>query len=811
MDATEKIVYFESYESLLEEIKRDIDDRSPLRTRYPVRFIMLNNFDVFTKFAQNLTSMSKEVSVLNIEDLLPADNKNAWITGDELKKAIRSCTKTTLVTPFSELVRFYKEVDFRGFFNEIMLSEDIDHPEKRIYIPLIGLQNRFENFLNGFARIEESAPVWAYYVEEHQTEVFLTEYEVDNVAFSHKGNICSLNTVYDWLRFWKNQAPQTQIICAAGPIRRRSKNSDPDNIFTFKPIQNAQQYLESFLGVNIPFPFNESENKYWDLLLKDVVKTGPSIFNFRTFVLNRFNVLNINPSFLIERWAYNENNEYDRWLLKNFVSSSGDLDSYPYLKLCVDECVDYMLGYELLTKVAERIFYFSEDFTQKKYAAERRSIIRESANVMREFVVGTTLMYMKDRLAEINQVDTSLAIALCTGVFDFEKVLVADWYAHRKSNGFKASEFKELCPELADYFYDKPYTTEAIEMWQAEYLASYRESKLLDEITEDLDAHLTTLNKDSDSFYHWYHTVNESHDRLAEYKATGAARIDHLYWIDALGAEFLPYIVAKFQNGLNGFHIVHSEITRCTIPSATSHNGFNTDKFGQLDELAHDKVGYKKYITLLSELKTIYEILYNVTISHYSPECTIAFVSDHGLSALSRKADSKKYQAKVEHDGRYIKVPGDGTLHHDSDYVVHVNEKDGERYKVALTYSSLGKKPIHEVHGGCMPEEVLVPFFIISNKVSKIPSYKFSLLEKELEISDVTIAVNIMPQPSNVVLTIEGKDYKMARMGSNWKTTVDGLSEGDHNINLRTPDGATYSDTIKVIGTGFNNNDFLDF
>ena len=44
------------------------------------------------------------------------------------------------------------------------------------------------------------------------------------------------------------------------------------------------------------------------------------------------------------------------------------------------------------------------------------------------------------------------------------------------------------------------------------------------------------------------------------------------------------------------------------------------------------------------------------------------------------------------------------------DYVRHKN------FKVALTHASLNKKPVREVHGGCTPEEILVPFILISNK-----------------------------------------------------------------------------------------------
>ena len=255
MDALEKIIRFDSYKALLDEIKRDMDDNAPLRCRYPVRFIMLNNFSIFTRLAQDMAHFG--VSPLNLEELIE-NNHERWITTDELSQTIKDCQVKTIVTPFSELVRFYSDTDFRGFFNEIMIStEDIDHPQKRIYIPLIGLQNRFSSFLNGFSRIEESAPVWAYLTEEQKTKVFLTTVKSDANTSFQKGNIVALNTLYDWLRFWKNQAPQAQIICSSGPINRREKNSDPDNIFTFEQIKNYQDYIESFssrtalpLGVN---------------------------------------------------------------------------------------------------------------------------------------------------------------------------------------------------------------------------------------------------------------------------------------------------------------------------------------------------------------------------------------------------------------------------------------------------------------------------------------------------------------------------------------------------------------------------------
>ena len=168
------------------------------------------------------------------------------------------------------------------------------------------------------------------------------------------------------------------------------------------------------------------------------------------------------------------------------------------------------------------------------------------------------------------------------------------------------------------------------------------------------------------------------------------------------------YILSLIEDSGVNYRVLHSEVTHCTIPSATAQNRFDdVIKFGELDALAHDSAGYKKNATLVKELQVLQSKIMDIITSNAYGEHTIAIVSDHGLSCLSRKLDSLKYDAKVEHDGRYIKVAADGKLYHDADYVVHTNENDGERYKVALTHASLGRKPVHEVHGGCTPEEVL--------------------------------------------------------------------------------------------------------
>lgn len=249
MDTSEKVKIFKSFGELTKEIIRDKDTRDMLAQRYAVRFIMLNNFNEFKELAKFMTNIG--VDTLDLETLIDAGEDDTWITKDTLKDAIKACKVSTFVTPFSEVVRFYNDDDFRGFFNEIMLLEDIHNPNKRIYIPLIGLQNRFTDFLNHFARIRESAPIWRYDAETQSVEVFFAKYK--DFVLPNESVQCQLDSLRDWLTFWKKQAPQERIVCTSAPIAAKYKYSKPDNIFNFTRIANAYDFMTQFLDLRFPF------------------------------------------------------------------------------------------------------------------------------------------------------------------------------------------------------------------------------------------------------------------------------------------------------------------------------------------------------------------------------------------------------------------------------------------------------------------------------------------------------------------------------------------------------------------------------
>ena len=383
------------------------------------------------------------------------------------------------------------------------------------------------------------------------------------------------------------------------------------------------------------------------------------------------------------------------------------------------------------------------------------------------------------------------------------------WYAHNQQNKPVKDAVKTIYPELAAYLKDtKPSSFAVDTQWCIEYLHGYRKAKLQDSYTNDVSAFIKEKNATSKTFYQWYYSFEESHDVLAEVSHNSVLCPDKVYWIDGLGAEFLPYLLYLIEEKDSSLKVVRSQITRATIPSSTSLNRFdgeNVIKYGALDELGHDAHGYKYLYTLNEELTVLKSIINEIIDTCQKQKCTIAIVSDHGLSCLSRKVPSRKYDGKFEHEGRYIKTSPEAETDHD--YLVHKNEKDGQFYKVALTHSSLAKVPTHEVHGGCTPEEVLVPFILLSNKnVATNIVYQVKLIESEVMLSNPVVRLSIIPEPNSVSLTCNGHTYEMKREGTNWLVKLENITEGVHILDVKPREAASIQLEVKVIGVG-NNSD----
>lgn len=808
--ATDKIIRFNNLDELKIAIGNDLQSKDVFAQRYCVRFIMLNDFKTFRELTKFLAS-DLGVKMFELQNLILGEDKT--ITIDMLSEAITGITETSLITPFSELVRFYKEEDFMGFFNEIILTEDLKHPKKRVYIPIIGLNNRFNDFLKNFGRIQESAPIWQLYTpQDDKVKVFISKFKIPFLP--EDSEFCKLNTMKDWLDFWRKQAPREKILCSAKPVRSGWQNSRPDSIFTFEEVTNIYEFITEFLGISIPFEYDELETFYWERLLEIISSVPHETFTWNTYVESHFNTWEFSASRILDIWIDDQRPGYDRWLLKNYLLNTNQLEGQPYMRRCLEGTRDYSNPAVLMVNLAERIFYSATPAEQERNVEERHQILRQKHNLFRKIVPKSSQDWIKDQLVAKAQEESDLHIAkkLCTGTFDFEKELYFGWYLLRPDNVFGVNQLKAFYPDLYAYLYsdDSSYYRWGAE-WLRDYFNAYREAKIKDTYTADVKSFIERYNASDSTFYDWYYKHSTCRDLYHEIMSDPLRKPDKIYWIDGLGAEFLPFIQYLIEESKSRFEIIEAQVATTGLPSNTSLNRFEVDekthfKFGDLDALAHSG-HYRTRQTLIDELNTIRKIITTILRDNSVGNHTIAIVSDHGLSALSRLQDPHKLTGKAHHEGRYILYSAEkGAAAPMPEYITVKNSDDNQDYKVALTHSSLGRKPSHEVHGGCTPEEVVVPFIVISNiDATKPIVYEINPVTTDLPVSNPMFECIINPKPKTATLKVGYTSIKMKSKGTKWTALLPEIKEGRIVVSVEPERGKAKRFELKIYGMGMGN------
>ncbi|MBR6887678.1 MAG: BREX-4 system phosphatase PglZ [Selenomonadaceae bacterium] len=185
-----------------------------------------------------------------------------------------------------------------------------------------------------------------------------------------------------------------------------------------------------------------------------------------------------------------------------------------------------------------------------------------------------------------------------------------------------------------------------------------------------------------------------------------------LYWLDALGVEFLGYIKARaIQLELSAA----IKIARAELPTLTSQNkifyddwrGDKFDKNSALDELKHSPEKFGAPIYIDDELKIIDDVLAEIknSLANHDAE-KIILTSDHGASRLAvtfGRENKFKMNSGGEHGGRCCPI---NAL---DEKPTCATEENG--WWVLANYDRFagGRLASVEVHGGATLEEILIP------------------------------------------------------------------------------------------------------
>ncbi len=760
MKFAEKIKEFESIEGLVSEINSDKVTNDILSRRYPVRLIFLQRFETFRMLIESLASIG--IENYHLERDLP--HPDGWITKDTLISIVKNLSKDTAIVPFSEIVRFYSKEDFNNFFNQLLLIENIEL-SRRIYLPLIGVEERFEKeFFQDFTRKEESAPYWKI---SRETPNSIKVYLTSQTLLKKIDNFETITNTEEWLKFWKKKSP-CDVVCHSKPLNLFYKNTLPDTIFTIEQVDNPKNLIEKIFNIEVPIPFDNTDILFWEKFLSLLNKDYTT---FKAFVKNYFKVTSLTIYTLLEHWL-KSNDLFEKWLLKHFVLTQSCLET-KYIFKIFESLPDYS-DHTLLRSIYQRIFSLE---INEEFINDRLELIQQFSRLKPTNLCDETLFELNSNIRSIT--DYRQALLLTTGMFQFEKVYILELLAKGEIDnlGLLSHRFPEILYYNSECSFDNLKNENE---WVLEYLSEYKKSKLNDSTTNRLNEILLLKNTNDQSFYNWYHSFESIHSIFHSNK------VDKVIWIDAIGIEWVSFIENYIISKKHDLNVIKKIIGVANLPTSTDQNKFPDVKYIQdFDNHIHSNL-YSFPNSIINQFDELKRIIDNYII--LDSDQTIAIVSDHGLTALSRLAASKKYGKDDSHEGRFIEV-NDKEHIPDTDYIIHKSEIDQKNYLIALKHNSLGKKPIREVHGGVTPEEVLVPFIVISNKKESTEiDYSIIIENTEIPKKEPLISIRITPKPSAANIEIKGKITKLNfnKTTQMWEVKLDRSLTGKIPIKVKT-------------------------
>lgn len=293
----------------------------------------------------------------------------------------------------------------------------------------------------------------------------------------------------------------------------------------------------------------------------------------------------------------------------------------------------------------------------------------------------------------------------------------------------------------------------------------------------------------------------------------GRKDIDIYYWIDGLGLDWIPFIIQLLEKYKNEDVFVNEVIVaRSLLPTTTENNktelsklaNNNLSKKGDLDAFAHKSSPYPRRI--IEEMKIVKSAVEDIVSEHAGKK--IAIVSDHGLSYLSQMRPGYNIGGiKSDHFGRCA-YKNSSSLTQDDKYVI----LDDGNTLCALQHESLGAKITEGqgCHGGCTPEEVLVPIIIISSQ-QKSSEYVVSLIDNEITGNNPILNFHIKGVTSLDIpkLMYNKIGYNLKDMGNN-KFISDRLDlhQGIDEVEIRI---GSFSQKFKIkINLGAEEDDLFD-
>jgi len=559
-----------------------------------------------------------------------------------------------------------------------------------------------------------------------------------------------------------------------------------NSIFTIHEIKTAYEGIK-FLIRNFGLERSCGSEAKWIELLSELNHSNGSL----DMVFEKYDFGNNLESNFYNRIA---GSEYRSWLYFICLKCSANTMHNGYLRYVLDITSRFE---DFVTNVLNSIINISHtDKLFQKFYQERKDLVKEfPESDIANFVVNNRKV-MSDSIYKL----TDNTMTEC------EEIIA--WV----SKNDLVPEIANIYPVLADYLRKYIFkSTESADLL-SKYFESYKRQKMsnciepafLDKVQElALSRRFNRLP-----------TRNEILNSMDK-------KDTFLYWLDALGVEYLGLIEALVQKrGLS----VRINIARAELPTITKYNrdffdawqGTNKQKNDDLDDVKHkDKGGFnftsnELPIHIAKELNIIVKMIDKASTELALRHCKrFLIVSDHGasrLAVLRRKEEKYDTDTTGEHSGRCCKLFQPYNLPFATEENGYIVLADYGRFKGSRAANV-------EVHGGASLEEVVVPVIELSLKDESIT----------VKLVDETVTVDYRNGTEiklffnsqllrNVFVVLKGNSYSAAKIDSNhYSVKIPDIKRaGNYSADVYTSDNLIGKITIKAQGKSGKVNDTFD-
>lgn len=495
--------------------------------------------------------------------------------------------------------------------------------------------------------------------------------------------------------FEKNGFKEALLVAENGEQETICANSAlvfPNSVYQVQTISNPYEALcKKLLGFNIPKYLGTSS--LWEELLKDVNQEGTLDKVF--FKLGFDDTLS-------DFYVRISGSEYYSWLYYLFLLQNVSSIKNKYIQYVLRESKGLAdFKYRVVNEISN-ISHTTSDFL---------TLYTDRKNLVRQYPDSEIAMFVNN-----NRFDPTESIYKLTDNTLVEREeIIADIAQH----GIP-SNLEVIYPDLDLYLKKYHFQGDSLNDLLTAYFDEYKHQKVLNSLSEDFLNQVDELAISRD-----YNRLRTRDELISSINTEST----FLCWIDALGVEYLSYIVELAnKKGL----AVSVSIGRSDLPTITPINKKFFDlwpesfkhKIEELDEVKHKEKGGYKYgpsnlysIHLAKELQIISaaidEAATDLGLRNYD---RYVIASDHGasrLAVLRNKEEKYDTDTQGEHSGRCCKLFSGYDLPFATEENGYVVLADYGRFKGS-------RKANVEVHGGASLEEVLVPVIVLSLKDTSI-------------------------------------------------------------------------------------------